>query len=160
MGVQGGRPGGFIFLQGQERLQLFVFVCPRGLAVVERVRKAAPANIPGEDFLFLRRSRTALGLYGLQCADGFDVGMKLGLRAASAQGIVGDAEVFGGRLDFRCCPFRLRVTPHEPQEALLAFRTENGVQERGVTELNVKRTDSFNDKVPAVLQIHDIARSI
>ena len=98
VGVQGGGPRGGVFLRGQERLQLFVLIRPRGLAVVKSVGKAAPADVAGKDFLFLRRGVSSLGLNGLKGTDGLDVGMELGFRAASAQAIVGDAEVFGGGL--------------------------------------------------------------
>ncbi len=64
VGVQGGGPRGFIFPVGQGVFEFGVFLLPVGVVLVERLRQAAPADVPGEGFLFLRRRRAALGLNG------------------------------------------------------------------------------------------------
>ena len=60
------------------------------------VGKAAPAHIPGEDLLLLRRCLPGGFLQVFQQLDCLDIGLELGLGAAFAQVIVSDMEILGG----------------------------------------------------------------
>ena len=53
--VEGGTSGSGIFLRGQQLLQLGIFLAPAFLVGVKGIGKAAPAHIPGQDFLLFRR---------------------------------------------------------------------------------------------------------
>ena len=58
------------------------------MALVETVRKPAPAHVPGQYFLFLRGGEAVLGLQLFQQPNGFDIAIELLSGGAHAQGIV------------------------------------------------------------------------
>ena len=95
VGIEGGGPGRFVFLRGQQLLQLRILGGPRGFVRVKGIRHAAPAHIAGQHFLLCRRSLPGGFLQVFQQLDRRHIGLVLGLGAALAQMIVGDAEVFG-----------------------------------------------------------------
>ena len=105
MCVQGGSPGGRIFLRCQNSFQFQVFRCPVTFTLIKSICKAAPADIPGKDFLLIRRSRAVFFLTFFQKLDCHDVGAEFLLRPAFAQMFIGNAEVCSNRLWFRT--FRL-----------------------------------------------------
>ena len=96
VGVEGGGFCEFIFLRGQQPLQLIVFVEPSSFVFVKGVRNAAPAHITGKNFLLRSRGGTALPLNLLQGADRLNIHPVLCPRPAYAKVVVGDAEVSGG----------------------------------------------------------------
>ena len=84
VGIEGGRPRGRILVLGQQGFELRILA----VALVETVRKPAPAHVPGQYFLFLRGGEAVLGLQPFQKADGLDVAVELLSGGAHAQGIV------------------------------------------------------------------------
>ena len=94
VGVEGGGAGGGVFLRGKCGVQLCKFVCPIWLIFIERICQTSPAHIAGEDFLLFRAGLQALKFQLLQKIDCRHIRPELGLCAADAQLIVGDAEVF------------------------------------------------------------------
>ena len=61
MGVEGGGFGSLVFLGGQKHFQLGEFLRPLLVVLVKGLRQAAPAHIPGQDFLFLRGGQPSFG---------------------------------------------------------------------------------------------------
>ena len=97
VGVQRGASGGSIFLRGEGCVQFLVFLCPGGLALVKGIGQAAPAHIPGKDFLLCRCRLPTLCFQGFQKVDGVQIGTELGFGASDAQIVIGDTEVFSRR---------------------------------------------------------------
>ena len=95
VGVEGGGPGRFIFLRGQKLFQFGVLLGPGSFGRVEGIRHTAPAHIAGQHFLLFRRSLPGGFLQVFQQLDRRHIGLVLGLGAALAQMLVGDAEVLG-----------------------------------------------------------------
>ena len=95
VGVEGRGASSRVFLRGQQLLQLRILGGPRGFVRVKGIRHAAPAHIAGQHFLLCRRSLPGGFLQVFQQLDRRHIGLVLGLGAALAQMIVGDAEVFG-----------------------------------------------------------------
>ena len=93
--VEGGGPGRFVFLRGQQFLQLGILLGPGSFGWVESLRHAAPAHIAGQHFLLRRRGLLGGSLQVFQQLDRRHIGLVLGLGAALAQMVVGDAEVLG-----------------------------------------------------------------
>ena len=62
MGVEGGGAGGGVFFRGKCGVQLCKFVFPVILAFIKSIRKAAPADIFGENVLFFGRGLSAVKL--------------------------------------------------------------------------------------------------
>ena len=62
VGVEGGGAGGGVFLRGKCGVQLCKFVFPVILAFIKSVRKAAPADVFGENVLFFGRGLSAVKL--------------------------------------------------------------------------------------------------
>ena len=106
VGVQRGSSGRSVFFGRKRRIKLHKFTFPVFPALIERIRKTAPADIAGQDFLLFRRGLQALKLQLLQKIDSRHIRPELGLCAADAQLIVHDAEVFRRRL-LRCRRLRL-----------------------------------------------------
>ena len=98
VGVQRGGAGGGVFLRCEHAFQFIIFNAPSCLVCVESVRKPAPADVLGEDMLFLRGGVSALGFDLFQGGDCLDVAPEFLLSAAFAEIIVHDAEVFRRRL--------------------------------------------------------------
>ena len=84
VGVEGGGPGRFIFLRGQQFLQLRILSGPRGFVRVKGVRHAAPAHIAGQHFLLFRRGLPGGFLQVFQQLDCRHISLVLGLGAALA----------------------------------------------------------------------------
>ena len=82
--VQRGSSGGGVFLRGKCGVQLCKFVFPVILAFIKSIRKAAPADIAGENFLLFRRGLCALKLQLLQEIDCRHIRPELRLCAADA----------------------------------------------------------------------------
>ena len=98
MGVEGGRPRRCVLVLGQQGLELPVLA----VALVETVRKPAPAHVLGQDFLFLRGSEAVLGLQLFQQPDGPGIAVELLAGGSCAQGVVMDVIVVPLlRRDFR-----------------------------------------------------------
>lgn len=97
MGVQRGRSGGGVFLRCEHAFQFIIFNAPACLVCVESVRKPAPADVLGEDMLFLRGGVSVFAFNLLQRGDCLDVAPEFLLSAAFAEIIVHDAEVFRRR---------------------------------------------------------------
>ena len=95
VGVEGRGASSRVFLRGQQFLQLRILSGPRGFVRVESLCHAAPAHIAGQHFLLLRRGLAGGFLQVFQQFDRRHIGLVLGLGAALAQMVVGDAEVFG-----------------------------------------------------------------
>ena len=95
MGVEGGGPGRSVFLWGQQFLQFRILGGPRGFVRVKGIRHAAPAHIAGQHFLLRRRGLAGGFFQVFQQLDRRHIGLVLGLGAALAQMVVGDAEVLG-----------------------------------------------------------------
>ena len=108
MCVQGRSPGSRIFLRCQNRFQFQVFRCPVTFVLIKSICKAAPADIPGKDFLLIRRSRAVFFLTFFQKLDCHDVGAEFLLRPAFTQVFIGNAKVCSNSLRFRT--FRLVYT--------------------------------------------------
>ena len=83
----------FVFLRRQRSGEFPVFSGPRGLLRIKGIRQTAPAHIPGEYALFLRRGHALPGFQPVQQVNGLHVPLKLGLCAAFAQVVVRNAEV-------------------------------------------------------------------
>ena len=96
VGVEGRPSDGSVFLRGQQLLQLGIFLAPAFLVRVKSIRQPAPAHIPGEDLLLLRRCLPGGSLQVFQQLDRLDVGLELSLGTAFAQVIVRDTEILGG----------------------------------------------------------------
>ena len=62
VGVEGGGAGGGVFFRGKCGVQLCKFVFPVILAFIKSVRKAAPADVFGENVLFFGRGLSAVKL--------------------------------------------------------------------------------------------------
>ena len=105
VGVEGGGPGRFIFLRGQQFFQFCVLCGPCGFVRVKGVRHAAPAHILREDMLFFRGGIAIFLLDLLQCGDCFDIAPEFFLWPAFPKVIAQDAEVLRrtrfGRRRFR-----------------------------------------------------------
>ena len=82
--VQRGASGGGIFFRGEGCGQFLVFLRPGGFALVKGVCQAAPAHIPGKDFLFCRCRLSTLCFQGFQKVDGVQIGTELGFGASDA----------------------------------------------------------------------------
>ena len=95
VGVEGRGASSRVFLRGQQLLQLRILGGPRGFVRVKGIRHAAPAHIAGQHFLLCRRSLPGGFLQVFQQLDRRHIGLVLGLGAALAQMVVGDAEVLG-----------------------------------------------------------------
>ena len=108
MGVQGSRFGGFVFLRGEQGVKLGKFVRPLLVVLIKCLRQAAPPDIPGKNFLFLRGGKptgtrlVVIRFDFLQGADGGDIVFELGFGPTLTQMVIGDPEVmpFAGG-DFR-----------------------------------------------------------
>ena len=83
----------FVFLRRQRSGEFTVFPGPRGLLRVKGIRQTAPAHIPGEHALLLRRSHALPGFQPVQQVNGLHVPLKFDLCAAFAQVIIRNAEV-------------------------------------------------------------------
>ena len=95
VGVEGGGPRRSVFLWGQQFFQFRILGIPRGFVRVKGIRHAAPAHIAGQYLLLFRRGLPG-GLFQIfQQLDRRHIGLVLGLGAALAQMVVGDAEVLG-----------------------------------------------------------------
>ena len=88
-GGQGAGPGRRVFLQIQQGFQLLIV----GAGFLKAVRKAAPAHITGQDFLFFGGGQTFLRFDLLQGADSGGIGRVFLAGGAVAQGVVGDVEI-------------------------------------------------------------------
>ena len=66
---------------------------PFTVVFIESLRDPSPPDVPGENFLFFRRSETAFRFQCFQHVDSVHVGPELGLQAASAKVVIRDAEV-------------------------------------------------------------------
>ena len=84
VGVQGRCSGRSVFFGRKRRIKLRKFVFPVILAFIKSVRKPAPADVLGEDLLFLRGGVSALGFDLLQGGDCLDVAPEFLLCTACA----------------------------------------------------------------------------
>ena len=98
VGVESRRPGGGIFLLGQQGLELGILA----VALLEAVSQTAPAHILGQNLLLFRRGETALRLQLFQQPDGSDIAGEFFAGGAHAQSVVVDVVVMALFLrDFR-----------------------------------------------------------
>ena len=105
-GVKGGEGAGSgrrVFLRIQQGFQLLIV----GAGFLKAVRKAAPAHITGQDFLFFGGGQTFLRFDLLQGADSGGIGRVFLAGGAVAQGVVGDVEIMA------LVPWDLRVQSGE-----------------------------------------------
>ena len=88
-GGEGAGPGRRVFLRIQQGFQLLIV----GAGFLKAVRKAAPAHIAGQDFLFFGRGQPFFSFDLLQSADGGSIGRVFLAGGAVAQGIIGDVKI-------------------------------------------------------------------
>ena len=88
-GGEGAGPGRCVFLRIQQGFQLLIV----GAGFLKAVRKAAPAHIAGQDFLFFGRGQPFLRFDLLQRADGGSIGRVFLAGGAMAQGVIGNTEI-------------------------------------------------------------------
>ena len=175
----------FIFLRRQRSGKFTVFPGPRGLLRVKGIRQTAPAHIPREYALLLRRGHALLGFQSVQQVNGLHVSLKFDLCAAFAQVIIRNAEIrwnkrsngfihrFGEILWktlwirlWRTFTWRIfgfgeiggvaLIAGQQPQKVFPALRTQNRIAQRGVLQLDIERPDLGDDK-GRILQIDGIA---
>ena len=88
-GGEGAGSGRRVFLRIQQGFQLLIV----GAGFLKTVRKAAPAHIAGQDFLFFGRGQPFLRFDLLQRADGGSIGRVFLAGGAMAQGVIGNTEI-------------------------------------------------------------------
>ena len=88
-GGEGAGPGRRVFLRIQQGFQLLIV----GAGFLKAVRKAAPAHIAGQDFLFFGRGQPFFSFDLLQSADGGSIGRVFLAGGAVAQGVIGDVKI-------------------------------------------------------------------
>ena len=93
MGVQGGGAGGLVFLRRQRVFQFRVLFRPFVVTLVERLRQSAPADVTGENFLFLRRRQTFFRLDLFQSTDRRHIVLKFRLLTARAKILIRDVKI-------------------------------------------------------------------
>ena len=91
--IQGTGTGFLILIYREQGLQFGILFRPFRVVFIERLRNAAPAHIPGKDFLFLCGSLPLLCIQCLQHPNGFHIGFILCFRPSCAEIIVRNAEV-------------------------------------------------------------------
>ena len=91
--IQRTGTGFLVFVCRKQRFQFSVFLRPFRIVFIERLRNAAPAHIPGKDFLFLRCGLPLLCIQCLQHPNGLHIGFILCFRPSCAEIIVRNAEV-------------------------------------------------------------------
>ena len=105
--IQGTGTGFLILICSEQGLQFGILFRPLRIAFIERLRNAAPAHIPGKDFLFLRCGLPPLCIQRSQHPNGLHIGFILCFRPSCAEIIVRNAEVhrllFGLCRQFRFC---------------------------------------------------------
>ena len=93
MGIQRGSTCHFILIRGKQVFQFRILPAPVVLTLIKGICQAAPADIPGEDFLFLRVSVPIFCLQCIKKPDGSDIALIFLLRAAFAKMGIGDTEI-------------------------------------------------------------------
>ena len=88
-GGEGAGSGRRVFLRIQQGFQLPIV----GAGFLKAVRKAAPAHIAGQDFLFFGRGQPFFRFDLLQRADGGSIGRVFLAGGAMAQGVIGDVKI-------------------------------------------------------------------
>ena len=88
-GGEGAGPGRRVFLRIQQGFQLLIV----GAGFFKTVRKAAPAHIAGQDFLFFGRGQPFFSFDLLQSADGGSIGRVFLAGGAVAQGVIGNVKI-------------------------------------------------------------------
>ena len=147
VGVEDRGTGGFVFLRGQQFLQLGVFFRPLGVILVKHPGNAAPANIAGENLLFFRRGKAALRLDLLQGTDSRHIVLIFRFFAANTQVIIGDLEVMA--FPARLAGSWRRGRNHLPTVNLHLFRLRFGGRRGRYGIIRAQNGDAcFGNKVP------------
>jgi hypothetical protein len=94
MGVEGGGAGGTVFLVGQDFGKLDLLLAPVRAVHIEHLGHRAPADVFDQQSLFVRCSRTILGIQRPQDFNRLDVLLELLFETAFTQPVgIGDAVV-------------------------------------------------------------------